>query len=96
MNSDEVNALRGIIEQRSEVKAGDEFDVGTTSIIAVSEHNSGHCALNEQTRCVFSGTSKCPNIKIKTHVVAACVPHVGKAIVFVPKLEYLTWKLTRS
>lgn len=96
MNNDEVNALRGIIEQRSEIRAGDEFG----DAVAVKLHSSERCKADSRRECIFiSPGVRCPTRRVEARVVMACAtgsPHVKRELVFVPKLEYLTWKLTQS
>lgn len=96
MTNDELNVLRGIIERRGEVKAGDEFG----DVVAVTTRNG--CQLNPSIRCIFgraAGIDPCPSRIVEARVVLSCTTgssHVKKELVFVPKVEYLTWKLTKA
>lgn len=97
MNSDELNALRGIIGQRSEIKAGDDFG---DAIAVKQDPDAPRCGASGSLWCVFANNSvPCPHRTVESRVVASCTtgsPHVKKELVFAPKLEYLTWKLTRN
>ncbi len=97
MNTDELNALRRIIEQHGEVRAGDDFE----SVVALKQDpDAPRCGVDASLWCVFANNSTpCPARKVEFRVVASCTtgsPHVKKELIFVPKVEYLTWKLTQS
>lgn len=99
MNTDELNALRRIIELHGEVRAGE--DLG--SVIAIKQDpDAPRCGVDASLWCVFAATNSttpCPVRKVESRVVASCTtgsPHVKKELIFVPKVEYLTWKLTQS
>lgn len=97
MTHDELNVLRGIIKHHGEVKAGEEFG----GVIALKrDPNAPRCGMDASLWCVFSsGDVHCPIRRVESRVVVACStgsPDVKKELVFVPKVEYLTWKLTKA
>lgn len=97
MTGDEVNTLRRIIELHGEVRAGEEFG----EFIAIRQDpNAPRCGVTASLWCAFANNSiPCPARKVEFRVVASCTTgssHVKKELLFVPKLEYLTWKLTQS
>lgn len=96
MTHDELNVLRGIIEHHGEVKAGEEFG----DVVAAATGGTMGCKLGTSLRCIFTAVAaRCPIRRVESRVVVACSTgssHVKKELVFVPKVEYLTWKLTKN
>lgn len=97
MTYDELNVLRGIIKHHGEVKAGDELG----GVVALKQDpDAPRCGVSASLWCVFADSDvRCPARRVESRVVMACMtgsPHVRKELIFVPKVEYLTWKLTKA
>ena len=102
MSPDEANALSRIVSKHGKVNENDTFDDGDGNVIIAANHIPGYAACVHATgRCVFAGAAThCPCYRVESRVVNSCASSDGNPrianFVFVPKMEYLTWKLTQS